>query len=175
MDFRAAFHRCLSLFKSQLFLVSVIWILGLVVGICFANVYDYNPVSAEKLAVVSAFSPVSLFFIAVLPVALISLSLLYAPKICPCMVVAVEAVCRGYSSMLVVITFGNAAWLIRSLFLFSSILTSVLMWWLIFRYRYVNRYRFRKDIFISLFSAVIIAAVDIIIVAPFLRDLTLYI
>jgi len=49
------------------------------------------------------------------------------------------------------------------------------MWWLIFRYRYVNRYRFRKDIFISLFSAVIIAAVDIIIVAPFLRDLTLYI
>jgi len=175
MKFRAFFDRLQFVVSPHLLLYSTVWLLGLIVGLCCANAYAYNLYLSEGFLVSGYISFIGLVAVTVLPIVLVGISLLKAMPFLTCLVISVEAVCRGYCGALVFLVLGGGAWVARIFILFSSACASVIMWWLIFRHRYVDRQRLMRDILIGILLAVIVSAVDIILITPFLSELFLYI
>ncbi len=175
MNYGSVFRRVRHLFRSYYFLISAFWILGIILGICLANAYAYKSDGAVRLLISQPASPIWMLLISVIPIILIALFLWRASTAACCFVVTVEAISRGFCGMLILLAFGSGAWLVRSLFLFTSVCVSVLMWWLVFHYRHADHHCFKKAILICILSALIVSAVDIFYVSPFLLDLTKYI
>lgn len=171
MYLRALHYRFQASARLRLYLILGLWLLGLMAGICFANVYDSNLKSAGEFVTLETASPFGQLLVAVLPPALIAMSLFCSSFPLICLVVAVEALCRGYCGMLTIIAFDSGAWLMRSLLLPSSACASTLMWWLIIRHQSTVRRRFAKDVLICMLSAVFVSVVDIFYISPFLTDL----
>ncbi len=175
MEFRALFQYCRRVVKSRLSLFALLWTCGLLIGICSANAYAFSYEIAGKSMISKQPLLISVLFVTVIPIVLTFVSLRYVRWGCMCVVITVDAMSRGYCGTLVFHAFGSAAWLIRHLYLFSSICTSVLMWWLIVRHNRVDLNRFKRDGLICVLSAAVVAVADIYFVAPFLMDLSKYI
>jgi len=175
MKFRALFDRLQFTVSPLLLLYSTVWVLGLIAGLCCANAYAYSLYLSENFFVSGYISFIGLVAVTVLPIVLVGFSLLKTMPFLTCLVISVESVCRGYCGMLVFLVLGGGAWVVRFLILFSSACASVIMWWLIFCHRYVDRQRLKRDILIGILLAVIVSVVDIILIAPFLSELFLYI
>ena len=175
MNFRAVMHSFRVLLRSDFFLFSAAWMFGIVIGICLADAYAFSAGTVGLSLIAVRTSPFGALLITIFPVLVIAVSLWHA---CPAVSLAAFAscaICRGFCGYVTFQSFGGAAWLIRGLVLFSGVCTSVLMWWLFLRAGTAERNRFKKDIIVCVLSAIIISAVDILVISPFLCELAMYI
>ena len=159
------------LFRS--FLPFLIWPVGLITGIFLSCVM---PVDAGFMITAISIKPswIALLLMNVFPLSLCAAALKYGWRALVYILIAVEAICRGFCGFLIFLTFGSGAWLIRCSFLFSSAFCSILFWWLIVRYNYTT-VSLQKDICVSLVLIVLLTVVDRLLVSPFLIDLSMYI
>ncbi len=175
MFFRVVMCRFRRLLRSDFFLFSSVWIFGIVIGICLADAYAFSAGAVASALIAVRPSPIATLLITMLPVLMIGVSLWKASSIVCFATIAIDAVCRGYCSFMTFLSFGSAAWLVRGLVLFSGACTSVLMWWLLLRRGGTDPRRFKKDMVICILSAILISAVDILGISPFLSELAMYI
>ncbi len=175
MNFRSVIRHIGFSNRTGIFWILVFWFLGIIVGMCLSSVYAYKANGVVRFMVSESASPICTLLVTVIPVVLIAFSLLYASFVLRIAVIVTEAVCYGFCSMLINLTFVNGAWLIRFLLLFSSICASALAWWLIFRHRSAERRDFIKDVVFCLILSVVVSVVDILFISPFLNDLCMYI
>lgn len=92
-----------------------------------------------------------------------------------CALVGVQSFCRGCCGYWFYLSYGSGAWLIRSGVLFSSAINSVLLWWLIFRYYFINAKTVKKDLLLALFLMILFTSVDRLLVSPLLIQISSYI
>ena len=175
MNFEAVMRRFRMLLRSDFFLFSAAWTFGIIIGICLADAYAFSAGRVGSLLIGIKPLPIATLLITTVPVLIIAASLWRACPAVSFSAIVFNAVCRGFCGYEVFLSFGRAAWLVRGLLLFSGIGTSVLIWWLLFRSKGTDRHRFKKDIVICVLSAIIISAVDIMVISPFLRELAVYI
>ncbi len=163
-----------SRISKSIALVTLFWFLGLLTGIGLAVVSPMDVTAIFRSAVSEQASPVLLFFVSAFPIMALTFALyLGAFPICS-VLVFLNAICRGFSGMLIYLSLGSAAWLIRPLFLFSSSCVSVYMWWLIIRHFSKGRYHLFKDLSIVIILIFVTVMSDTFYISCFLTVLTKY-
>ncbi len=127
-------QRLLVVFSCQnrrLFFLTVIWLLGILLGIA-AAIFSEGAYCAASLAVKVRPKLGFLYLFNGVPVAvLMALLVLQFDKLLFA-VMLLFGLFRGFCGMFTVLAFGSGGWLVRGLLLFSSGAVAVLMWWLIF-------------------------------------------
>ena len=81
-----------------------------------------------------------------------------------------EAISRGFSAAVIFSLVGNAAWLLRSVLLFTGIGTSVVMWRLLFQC-YMTTARAIRTVS---FSIGLICVINFFVILPLLNGLSIY-
>ena len=81
---------------------------------------------------------------------------------------------RGYCGLFTCFLFGDSAWLIRKFLLFSSGLTSLYIWLLIFWYQKGRVTGVRRICCLSILAVFLITVIDFFVISPFLSDLIIY-
>ena len=174
MNTRFIFNRSVAYKNTHIFVVILLWIVGLVWGLFLALSVSSTSGSLIKIALSTKAIPLFVFFVNSLPIVIISVAIYYRSFWISYPVVLLESVCRGFCGWLIFGEFGNGAWAVRILFLFSGSCISVLMWWLFLRHKTCTRHSFVKDVWFISIAASAISLIDIFIISPFLSNLSNY-
>jgi len=83
-------------------------------------------------------------------------------------------VCHGFCGMLLYMTIGEGAWLLRCLLMFSSNAVSVFICWLFARHCEKVQLSFVRDVRLVSFLSVVVFILDIFLISPFLSHLLMY-
>ena len=150
------------------------WGIGLLVGMVLAIRNFAISVDSFFTAFITQPSLAQLLLAIGLPIVFVCLTLQFSVFYLSCLPVFITALCRGFCGMAIVLALGNRAWLIRLLFLFSSSCGSTLIWWLLLRHCQSRRTSFIKDVCAAGVLVCGIIAVELIVISPFLSQLTKY-
>lgn len=155
--------------SNQVYVLAILWVIGLLSGIilCSYSYCDFTGIFFGAVNVDPA--PLALFLVCMLPVLLSAVAVSFSLFSITCLVVFAVAVFQGFSSMVVYIAVGSAAWLLRPILLFSASCSSVLMWWLLLQHK--KGRRLHKSIHVVLISSSLTFVVDMFLVSPFVSDL----
>lgn len=154
--------------RRELFCLSVVWILGVLLGVAvviFAgDIYVIVNAAVKlrpNLVLLYAVNAFPIFVLVALFVVR-SYGLIFA-------MMFLYGLFRGFCGMCTVLAFGSSGWLVRCLLLFSSGLVSVLMWWLIF-FCMSRRSYCLKLICILVLLVSIVSFLDYFVISPVLID-----
>lgn len=163
-----------QVFHRRIISLLLLWIIGLIFGAYLAFSYSAFALQTFRCALSVRPASLSILLVSIFPVAITALALWY-PAFFPCfLLILFEGFCRGFCGMIVAIATTHSAWLLRSLFMFGSSLTSVLVWLLLLRFCNSKGTNFAKNVFYSLALSCLIAAIDIFFISPLLADLAKY-
>lgn len=174
MNTRFIFNRSVAYKNTHIFVVILLWIVGLILGLFLALSVSGTPGALIKTASSAKPIPLFVFFVNSLPVVIISVVIYYRSFWISYPVVLLESVCHGFCGWLVFSEFGSGAWAVRILFLFSGSCVSVLMWWIFLRHKTYTRRSFVKDVWFVSLAASVISLIDIFVISPFLNSLSNY-
>ena len=155
--------------RGQLYTLAALWFLSLIAGILLC-VFCSND-SAYMLDSATAVAPLGLLFVCVVPVVFTAFTLAFSLFCFTCLTVCISGLSHGFCGFLIYIEQGNAAWLLRPLFLFSATGASVLIWWLILQNEAKRSHR--KFLLAGTLSC-LIYIFDLLVVSPFAGDLVKY-
>jgi len=158
----------------RLLLLTILWFAGLSAGMRCAVLFPYNAAHIFSMSVKESLPPFSLCLTVAFPIAVVYVAFTCrAFALCYPLVFA-EALCRGFSGVLIYLAPGSGAWRVRMLFLFSASITSVVMWWLLARHAGKSEPISPKDFYTSSVVSGVAAIIDIICISPFLSGFTKY-
>ena len=156
--------------KGFLSSLITLWILGILLGVAL-SIFAANDASKAFLGIVSASpTPYGLLLAYILPVGLAAAIFAELFVWVIYLVVPLMAVLHGFCGMTVYLIAGDAAWLLRPMFLLVGGCTSVLVWWLVFQAcsgKHLHRC-FRPVLLLSC----IVFLIDLFFISPFVGDLT---
>ena len=150
----------------------VLWFFSLLSGILLSALSSGNAYHTFALTLFDSPAPFCLFLVCVLPVAITAIALQFPTLVPLYAIVILVGLSHSYTGTIVYFTQGSAAWLIRSMLLFSTGCSSVLMWWLILQSG--AKRQFCKNLCLVGILICIVFVVDFFIVSPILRDLIMY-
>lgn len=158
----------------RIWLPASLWVTGLCIGVILAVSHADN--SKALLDSILSETPSSILMLAktALPIVCCGFAIGCSAFALVYPLVLLEATSFGFCAILLFEVFGSGAWLIRLLCLFSSSISCVLMWWLLFRHSKSKAQSFSKDIRLACALSFLITIVDFFIITPFLADLTKY-
>lgn len=144
---------------------------GFLLGIILSAHKAHQTPEIDLLALCVAPTYFSLWAVNVIPVLIIVFLLFFSlTRLCYPFVL-LRYVCRGFLGMFFYVVFGSGAWLIRIFLCFSGYVTTILIWWLLFRNFHQQRTNLRKDTCLSLLIISMITAIDFQIVVPFFSNI----
>lgn len=150
----------------------MLWTLGLLIGILLSCLASYDFTETFRLLFATEPGPLQLFFVCVLPVASVAITLSSSLYVFSYIAVFFCAVSHGFCGSAIYVMLGSSAWLLRPILLFSAGCTSVLMWWLLLQNE--TQSRFYRNIRIAGILSCLILFIDLFIVSPFIGDLAKY-
>jgi len=166
MNMQQMFIKQFSPQKRGIFYLTVVWILGIVLGaaiVAWAGdtylIVKYTTVSRPDFGLLFLSNAFPITFLIVL-FATQRYGLIYV-------FLFSYGLLRGFCGMCIVFAFGSSGWLVRCFLLFSSGIVSVLIWWLIFSFESYKR-RVLMLFFGALLFVCIFTLVDYFAVSPFL-------
>lgn len=155
-------------------LLAFLWVLGLVIGIHLS----INVCAADYLLLDTAISMTpsltGAFVAAFISIVLCLIGIYTDCFFINCIAILTEAVCRGFCGFLIYLFFGSGAWLLRFVFMFSSAVRSVLVWWMLFGYCSYGRPRLFKTTGIVVVVMIVFVVVDLFFISPLLIHLSMY-
>ena len=160
---------------SRGILISFFWLLGLCFGISLAFFSTDRSAIMLHTAMEQNAPIVFVLLVGVLPIAILAMAIKYSLFWVACPLNLLTGMCRGYCGMLIFIAFRHGTWLLRTLFLFSSGIGSVLVWFLLIRNYTTAGQTFKQDLRLVAVVYLIIFAIDQLLISPFLSDLVKYI
>ena len=152
--------------------LAVLWLVGLFAGILLCCIRPDDSVDILRSAMLTSPSPMYLFLVDILPVAVIVISIITPFYGLAYFAVLLSAVCHGFSGVLIYISNGSSAWLLRPLLLFSASCASALIWWLLLISK--KRRCLRRNIRFACFLSCLVFLADWFIISPLLGDLAKY-
>lgn len=159
----------MSNFKINIYVSIALWVLGLLTGIFLQKSCSRG----ADILFASASTGASLIpsLVVTLPAVICSVILAYSvAPLCYPLVFGV-GFCRSFCGMLVFLSFGSSAWLIRGLLLFNAAVSSTFMWWLLFSSAAGKRQPNKRLILCAVLFAMATSFVDVYIISPFLLNL----
>ena len=156
--------------NKRIYLLASLWGVGLLFGILLCSL-SHNDITNSLYDVICT-KPLTLnlLLVCMLPVALTVISMCSPLFPIAYLLVFVSAVSHGFCGIAIYVAFGNAAWLLRPILLFSAGCTSVLMWWLLLQCN--TGKHLRKCIYLALCLSCLIYIVDLFLISPLVGDLT---
>ena len=154
---------------EQNFFLILLWGIGLVLGVmmCVLAPYDISDIFFGAINTKSSIFSLSL--ICILPVVFAALSVRMPFRVLSYLPVFLIAVSRGFCGTAIYIAVGHAAWLLRSLLLFSATCTSVLMWWILLQANTGSH--INKQVRLSLCLSCLIYIIELFLISPLVGDL----
>lgn len=175
MNTNLLFGHAITYRKLRFVILAFFWTIGFAIGISLAVLYPKTSLFDIRQVLTTYASPLSLFFVVGLPISISVFSLWCPAFFLNYPLLFLNAMCRGFTGMLLYIALESGAWLIRFLYLFSGSCISVLIWWLLLRHPNQNCPAFSRDVrFVSILSCLIVVA-DIFFISPFLANISKYI
>ena len=150
-----------------------LWIFALIAGIYIASISGSTFLPALCAAVKISPSLVGLVAVTLLPVAVCAIGEVANLFAIDCVVIAFSGLFRGYFGFLLYILYGSGAWLLRSLFLFSSTAIDVLLLWMVLRNCVYRRADFRRTFPGIAVIVFLLIVVERFIVSPLLIRLSM--
>jgi len=163
-----------SLTPVRFFTALILWIVGLGFGITLASLADSALSFSGFSFVTYPASPFCFLLVSFMPYFACVLALRLNRFFLIYPLFFVFAFSQAFSSMFLFYYIGNGAWVIRLLFLFSSGVSSVLMWWLTFRYCFTKKSSFSKDVFLTSNILLLACILDLMVVSPFVTNFLHY-
>ena len=151
------------------------WCLCLIIGVLIALSMPQPNRAILDAAMSYKPSWIMILLAAGLPLLLYWIGVWYGWSIANYVLVILEGLCRGFCGFWIFLTYGSGAWLIRCGFLFSSALSTMLLWWLICKHNLVGLRSLKKDICITTGLLTVFTIFDRILVLPFSVHLSMYI
>ena len=139
MQFKCVFKHNSAFLRRPIGIMIFAWCLGLASGIALVWIKPLPLCNAFWAALSIPAAPWAVILIAMFPVLLVSIALFTNRYRLLYLIFYVFALSFGYCGALFSQFFGSGAWLFRALILFSSSVSSVLIWYLLLRGRYRSR------------------------------------
>ena len=158
----------------KILLLCFLWVLGFTVGILMA--FNSSTEGQRYLNSAIVLSPSVLgAVIIVLPVVICTAGISTDMILINCAVVLIESFLRGFLGYLVYLSYGDGAWILRTVLFFSSTFCDVLMWWLLFNHYFGGKVSLIKNFGVSFVASFLVIMVDRLLISPFLILLSMYI
>ena len=147
-----------------------VWIIGILLGVIAAA--NRQNVAAEILKGALSKSPslISCVLLGMARILIICLALRYRWSVIVYALLFTDAFCFGFCGIAIYLAAGEAAWLLRPLFLFSRIWCYIPIWWLLLHNTPSSKMLFT---WITVFCCLVVFT-DFIFVVPMLLDLVKY-
>ena len=168
MNFRNA--RYSSRCSFRVCFLAFLWI-GCLLGGMYIASSDSNLLSLMRIAPKCNVSIVGLAAVLILPVMISIIGLIYQKSAVIYILSAIKAFASGYLLYGVIICYGYAGWLIRTLLLFSDSAMTIFLLWILFRHIDGRKATLWVDATVCIFAATAIGMIDYLLVAPFLLSL----
>lgn len=158
----------------QVCMLVFLWLLGLIIGVLLS--IKTCAADHQHLYTVPSIAPSfsGVFFAAVLPIMLCLIGIYTDCHLIIGVLILVESVCRGFCGFWMYLLFGSGGWLLRSIFMFLSSASIVLMWMILLSYITNSRFCFFKITGIVMLALVLFVSVDFFLISPFLVRLSMY-
>lgn len=154
--------------------LGLLWFCGILCGVLVAFVAESSVSALMRTLLSSRVSIVCLMTVTFLPfllaafAAFISLPQLIYP------LSFLEAFSVGYCNSCVAVAFGDAAWLVRWLYLFSSCCSTPVLYWFFSRCVQQENNQLRRDCAVGAVLLFAIGCIDYLFVSPFAASLFLF-
>lgn len=174
MNIEFIFNRFNKYKRNDLVILVILWVIGLVTGIIFSFLFRKESSAVLMAAVTTEHRPYFALLVRIFPLVVITLAI-HKRIVSLCYpLFLLEALCHGFCGMLPAFVFGSSAWLVRSLFLFSSCCVAVAMWWLLLRHLPGKHPNFFKDVKFVFMVICGISLIDIYVISPQLPNLLIH-
>ena len=154
---------------EQNFFLILLWGIGLVLGVMMCAFAPYDILDIFLGVIYTKSTAFFLFLICILPVLFAGLSVRMPFRVLSYLPVFLIAVSRGFCGTAIYIAVGHAAWLLRSLLLFSATCTSVLMWWILLQADTGSPVS--KQVRLSFCLSCLIYIIELFMISPLVGDL----
>lgn len=162
-----SFSRC----RKVYFLLSILWIAGLLSGATTALFADNLLIPTMRAALYGGLSIFGLLAALLLPL-FITAFVVYISQ--PLILLPISF-CKAFSFAFIaaglLLSFGNADWLLCLLFMFANLLALSVLWWCWLHVMTGERIPALQTSLIAGVLTVLVGCVDFVLVAPFLADL----
>ena len=156
-------------------LLIFLWLLGLIAGFWLAVNASATCHQFFVAAIATRPSKFGLLLIAVAPILLSAVGIYSDFFLINCVTVSLGSICRGFCGFLFFLFFGTGAWVLRITFMFVSTISSVLMWWMLFKYCIYGKSNILKMVCSAAIALLLFIVVDLFLISPFLFNLSIYI
>ena len=157
--------------KMKLRVLVYSWVSGLILGAVLAvssgNLLD----STMRAAVSGSMSISGLIAVQLLPLLLSAYAVYYTQPVLLVSVIFLKAFLFAYAGAGILILYPVSGWLIRSLLMFSDILTIPVLWFIWICVVPAAQYPMLRRIAVSALWSVLVGCVDMTLIAPFLARL----
>lgn len=153
--------------QFRILLLSCIWVTGLFAGFYYALHASTFLSSLMRSVAKSRLSIVGLLFTLSLPFFTSAFFLRLSKPMLILAVAFIKAFCFSCCSYSLTVAFGDAGWLVRSLLLFSSSCSTVILLWFWVRNLSCENEAIKADFLLCMIANVLIGCIDYIVVSPF--------
>ena len=150
--------------------LAALWTLGILAGIALSVFSADHTGEVFWGAMAVQPSPLTLVLVCLIPIAFTTTAFLPSCAWLSYLSLTIFATFYGFCGMSVFLAVGNAAWLVRPMFLFVTGCTSVLIWRLVIQMHFKKRFHECIKSVLLLISLVVIF--DLFFISPFIGDLT---
>ena len=164
----------LSSIHIRFFFALIFWIAGLSFGLVLASLTNSTLSFSEFSFVAYPASPFCFLIISFLPYLACVLALRLNRFFLIYLLFFVFAFSQAFTSMFLFYYIGNGAWVIRLLFLFSSVVSSVLMWWLVLRFCFAKVFSLSKDVLLTANCLLLSCIFELSVISPFVTNFLKY-
>lgn len=155
--------------NKQCCLMAFLWGAGLLFGILLCILSPYETTDILYGVIGTKPSLLSLLLVCMLPVVLSAIAVCSPLFPIAYILVFLSAVSHGFCGTVIYLAVGDAAWLLRPIFLFSASCSSVLMWWLLFQAN--TGERLHKHIGFALCLSSLVYIIDLFLISPLVGDI----
>lgn len=145
-------------------------VIGLVIGIITSYRYSVVFSNIDRAELLASPSFFHLLIVSLIPIILLYFFLKFSLFTLCYPLVFLHGMCIGFFEASLYHLFGDGAWLICQFLLFSRYMTSIVLWFLIFRSIRQFPISIFRDFCLSAFVISVTTAFDAYIIAPFISD-----
>lgn len=158
--------------RIRFWLLAICWIVSITLGYLLAFTLQGTLLSMMDRLVRKPISIVGLAVILFLPIILSVVSIRFSVYGFIYMIAFLKGVCYGFCIYQLLIAYGDAAWMLGALVMFSDscMLTPLFLFWI--RHLDGDKSHLRRDVTVLFFIAIAIGLIDYFAVSPFLFGLT---
>lgn len=157
--------------KLSVFLLAMLWCLGLILGVIVSSSAGEAFSSLMRLAFQSPVSIISLLTVTLLPFLLTAVAVFFSKTWFFLPICFLKAFSYGYAMHAIVLSYGTSGWLIQLIFTIIDSLTMIVLLWLWIRHIAGRQQTFRIDGTVCVAVLLTTVFIEYYLVSPFLATL----